>query len=546
MQRRSSIKTGFVPRIEPLETRLLMAVFTVSITNDSGDGSLRQAILDANASAGTDLIAFDIPGAGPHSIQPLSMLPAISDPATIDGFSQPGASPGNLKIELRGSVGVDRGLVITAGSTLVRGLVINRFPEHAIRLETGDGNRIEGNFLGTDVTGTLPLGNMWGVMADINSTGNTIGGSTAEKRNIISGNSEAGVAFDITSGNVVEGNYIGTDISGLVAVSGLQKGVSIYNGSSYNRIGGVAPGAGNLISGNGQVGVFVSSGTRNVVQGNVIGLAADGSPLGNGQDGVYVNASNSIIGGIESGAANVIAFNSGYGVRVETATRIAIRQNSIFSNGRVGIELANGGNGNQTSPAVQLATSGNGQTAILLRLFSDPMTTFGIELFSSPVCDPSTLGEGETYLASASLTTNSIGRGRLMVVIDSEIPVGHVITATATSPNNNTSEFSKCRTVSADSAPIGQAYPATQMLPFAMSITHELSTPPPAVCREGQSAFTFPESVAVPSIKSPTTDAVLRSPRTRVSEIVFPDLGLLTSHVPSAERGVILHPFPFL
>ena len=131
------------------------ATFTVTNTNDSGVGSFRQAILNANANAnaspGLDTIAFNISGAGPHTIQPLSALPSITDPAVVDGYTQPGASANTnppelgsnavLNIELDGSMAAAgphppsvHGLVIVAGGSTVRGLVINRFV-------TGDGIR---------------------------------------------------------------------------------------------------------------------------------------------------------------------------------------------------------------------------------------------------------------------------------------------------------------------------------------------------------------------------------------------------------------------
>lgn len=148
------------------ETRA--ATVTVISTADSGPGSLRDAILDANASPGLDTIAFNITGGGPHTIQPASALPTITDPVTIDGYTQLGATPNTnpittgsnavLKIELDGSNagGLVHGLRVTGGNSIVRGLVINRFSGHGISVITNGGNVIEGNFIGTDVTGTCP------------------------------------------------------------------------------------------------------------------------------------------------------------------------------------------------------------------------------------------------------------------------------------------------------------------------------------------------------------------------------------------------------
>ena len=150
--------------------------FDVTTTADSGAGSLRDAITLANANPGLDTITFHIPGSGVHTIIPASDLPNITDPVIIDGYTQPGASPNTnpltlgpgalgsnavILIELSGSGGAagapGLGLNISAGNSTVRGLAINRFARSGINLEPADGNIIEGNFLGTDPTGTVDL-----------------------------------------------------------------------------------------------------------------------------------------------------------------------------------------------------------------------------------------------------------------------------------------------------------------------------------------------------------------------------------------------------
>ncbi|MBA3544459.1 MAG: hypothetical protein H0T83_08480 [Chthoniobacterales bacterium] len=175
------------------------ATFTVINTSDSGAGSLRQAIIDANANPGADTISFDIPGTGVHTISPLTALPEITDPVTIDGYTQPGASPNTLAegndavllIELEGSgAGGATGLRMSAGSSTVRGLVINRFVlptiddtlGNGILLAGAGGDRIEGNFIGPDATGTLALPNT-GVGIFVRSPNNVVGGTTPDARN---------------------------------------------------------------------------------------------------------------------------------------------------------------------------------------------------------------------------------------------------------------------------------------------------------------------------------------------------------------------------
>lgn len=140
------------------------ASFAVINTNDSGAGSLRQAILDANGSAGQDTINFAIPGAGVQTIAPNSALPVITDPVIINGYSQTGTSVNTQAdndnavqlIEINGAgAGANPCLQITAGGSTVRGLVINRCGADGILLQTAGSNIIEGNFIGIDPTGTI-------------------------------------------------------------------------------------------------------------------------------------------------------------------------------------------------------------------------------------------------------------------------------------------------------------------------------------------------------------------------------------------------------
>ncbi|MFB3079708.1 MAG: hypothetical protein ACE1Y4_17060, partial [Lysobacterales bacterium] len=141
-------------------------MFTVTNTADSGAGSLRQAILDANAAAGTDTIKFNIPGTGPHTISPASALPEIDDTLAIGGYTQAGAAAATanaaatLMIELNGvNAGDDsHGLALNADNSVVRGLVINRFGRSGIVIN-GNGCTIQGNYIGTDPSGAQAQGN---------------------------------------------------------------------------------------------------------------------------------------------------------------------------------------------------------------------------------------------------------------------------------------------------------------------------------------------------------------------------------------------------
>ena len=309
------------------------ATFTVTNTSDSGPGSLRQAILDANANVGNDVIAFDVPGSGVHTITPGTELPAITDPVVIDGYTQPGASPNTLavgddavlEIELDGNGAGFYGLTISGGGTTIRGIVIGGwgFNTVAIDILTNGGNFIQGCFIGTDPTGTAAHANFGGIA--VGSTNNTIGGATPAARNIISGTASGGFYAAIVigaGGNVVQGNYIGTDATGMVAIPNGQAMFII--GAPNNTIGGLAvpPGTppGNVIGGNsGGLEISGATATGNVVQGNLIGTNATGTASLSGTGigiaiGANGGANNNLIGGTQAGARNVISGNTSYGI----------------------------------------------------------------------------------------------------------------------------------------------------------------------------------------------------------------------------------------
>jgi hypothetical protein len=199
----------FRPGLECLEGRCVPAVFLVTNTLDAGPGSLRQAILDSNATPGPNTIDFAIPGTGVHTIAVGSTtgmpLPAITNPVLIDGYSQPGTNPNSLTvgdnavllIQLDGSLlsGGD-GLDVFSGGVTIEGLVIDHFPNTGIVVSGVSGDVIAGNFVGIDPTGTTAAGNNWSGISLINgASGNTIGGTTAAARNVSSGNGNNGVGL---------------------------------------------------------------------------------------------------------------------------------------------------------------------------------------------------------------------------------------------------------------------------------------------------------------------------------------------------------------
>jgi titin len=183
-------------------------------------------------------------------------------------------------------------------------------------------NVLQGNYIGTDVTGRRALGNYFGVF--VNGANNTIGGTTPEARNIISGNT-TGVDMAAGGSNQVQGNYIGTDVTGTRALGNI---FGLYNAGAPAIIGGTSPGAGNLISGNTDQGLNLFSG-HNVVQGNLIGTDVTGrTALGNGT-GVYITGTQNTVGGAMAGARNVISGNMQYGVEI---CNIQVSSNLVLGN----------------------------------------------------------------------------------------------------------------------------------------------------------------------------------------------------------------------
>ena len=400
--------------------------FTVTNTSEPGDSlcnaqcTLRDAILAANDTPGADTIDFNIPGSGVKTIKPTSALPSIDDQVTIDGYTQPGASPNTLAkgtnakilIELSGenlSGGDDDGLRVFAPNTAVRGLAINRFPSLGIFIagSSADGVRVEGNFIGTDPSGTLDLGNLGTGVQIFGAPGNTIGGTTPEARNLISGNGGTGVEV-------------------------------------------IAGGSGNIVAAN------------NKVLGNLIGTKKDGTTaLGNSNDGVNIRsdaddiARNNLVGGATAASANTIAFNSSDGVEIggSSASNRVLR-NSIFSNVNLGIDLGTDGptandpgdadagpNGLQNKPDIASAITSGGKTSVRGNLSSKPNKTYVVRFFSNPSGN-----EGKKFIVQKKVTTGSEGKVSFTFSPALKVGVGKTVTATATG-TEGTSEFSAPRTV---------------------------------------------------------------------------------------------------
>lgn len=283
------------PLMEPVEERRLMATFTVTTTADSGAGSLRDAITQANKTSAQDTVKFAI-GSGAKSIYATKPMPYVTYPIIIDGTTQPGYA-GKPIVEVRGDRGTGGFITLAGGNSTVKGLVINRFKGDGILLYKGNRNVVQGNYLGVALDGVTKAANT-GKGIIVQSSGNTIGGYTAQERNVVSGSGSVGIQFwtDAASDNIIVGNYIGTDASGAKPISNGTSGISL-NGGKRNTIGGTATGARNVISGNLQDGVVMNmGGNYNKVIGNYIGTDATGTKrLTNGMYGIETSTDNNLI-----------------------------------------------------------------------------------------------------------------------------------------------------------------------------------------------------------------------------------------------------------
>jgi len=332
------------------------------------------------------------------------------------------------------------------------------------------GNVIQGNLIGTDVTGANALANADAGIGISSAANNLIGGTTPAARNVISGNGStaygvAGVFFAYagTTGNQLLGNYIGTDVTGTLALGNLNYGIFVWQLPATNYIGGSAAGAGNVISANYE-GIFFTNASWNVIQGNFIGTKADGiSALGNTYHNVefQANATNNTLGGLSPGAGNHIAFSrtplySGVRVRPGSLNNL-ISGNSIFSNAELGIDLAtfgvtpnvdcesgvaaNAANAGQNYPTLTSAYSGT-STRIRGTLDSKAGKSYTLQFFASPAGNVLGYGEGQVFLGQTNLTLGAACSSNFTVYLPVTVPPGWVVTATATDASNNTSEFS--------------------------------------------------------------------------------------------------------
>lgn len=413
----------------------------------------------------------------------------------------------NTYIGVRISLGGNPGLSYAGGNTTIKGLCISNPQNAAINFNTKGNNVVTGCFLGTSIAGTANQSENndgWGVYVD-DVPNITIGGESEADRNLIIGGIK--ITGSNSSNIIIKGNFIGTDVTGTVDLEESEHGISISNNSRGVLIGGSNLGARNVISGNIR-GIDISADCNNTqIINNYIGLSMDGTiKVGNssaglslaadsslvsdnifgnngtGEGGIWLSgsnntieknifgtdetsttshpegtaiilhggASNNLIGGYANGTGNTITNSVADGIATfgTAGSGNSFLGNSIYNNGEFGIDI---GSDNQTLeddvPAITLASI-QGDSLFVSGTFSGiANSAYRIEFYASPSCDGNGFGEGKTYLGYT--TTTSDNNGNLSFgdkIYTTSTSIGEAITCLATDGNGNTIEFSECFT----------------------------------------------------------------------------------------------------
>lgn len=461
----------------------LNASYVVTNTNDSGPGSLRDAINQANANTGqgTFFISFGIPGGDIHEIVLQSPLPFLSNRIIIGGHTQPGAAlptastPGIIKIAINSAAAGSGATGFSlSDDCIVSSIAIYDF-EVAINI-AGNFNLIAGCHIGLDATGTIPIGNDIDgiiVMGNYNQIGDV-----SDFRNVIAGGNNGIALFPNASNNRIIGNYIGTDASGnnTIPDNGFD-GITVS--SNNNEI------IGNVIVGYGSNNILIGRWSENdpVPQGNIIrenqiGHHADGSfsSFTNNCQGVSINnAMNTTI------QDNVIFGNGCHGVLIDgdAATGNLVSQNAIYGNNGLAINLgldgvtANdpgdsdvGPNQLLNYPVLQSAKIKPFSTKVKGFIDTPYPRTVRVEFYANPAPHSTGYGDGQTLIGLANPKKN----GSISTEVAPVAP-GTYISAITIDSENNTSEFSL--SIEATSPGGGSGNNRTAHLPNGTLLTEE-------------------------------------------------------------------------
>jgi len=421
-------------------------------------GNFGAVVLDAPGITlgGTDAGAGNLV-AGPGGI-------GVLDSAVIQGNLIGTDATGTAALPNSPGIGVYGGSEVLIGGTTpaARNLIAGTVYD-GVRL-MASGARVQGNYIGTDISGqgALPNGQA-GVRVAHRDGGsepadNLIGGTEADAGNVISGNTGPGVFIEAaTVGTQVLGNLIGLDATGTTARPNGDSGIYIQGGRNV-LVGGTTAAARNTISGNASHGIRVEGGATGVqILGNFVGTDVTGAlARGNTGAGVAVLDGSAVLGGTAQGAGNRIANNYGSGIWVASAAQgVRLRGNAVYANGGLGLDLepagvtANdagdgdtGANGLQNIPVLQVVYAGVAEVGFCGTLDTPTPGACALDFFANDTRDPSGYGEGKTYLGSGT----PLSDGRFAVTVAGSIAVGTWVSATATDASGNTSEFSQCVT----------------------------------------------------------------------------------------------------
>jgi CSLREA domain-containing protein len=364
-------------------------------------------------------------------------------------------------------------LLITSPGSTIRGLVFNGVSPTSnttngllIAGASATGNRVIGNYFGTNAAGTADATNAeHGVLVTNDSAGNIIGGYEPGDRNLVSGSVRGIMVLGAGAGNVVQGNYAGTNAAGTGAIP---NGDGIYIsapgsivGGSLDTLDGLTPSAGctgacNLVSGNNWCGIS-TNGSDLLIQGNMSGVQADGvTALPNGHCGAYIGGGENVqLGGTGINEGNVLANSTLFhGVWMPAGAGIAIQGNSIYGNNQLGIDLADDGatandlddadsgpNQRQNYPTLNFARISAGGLQIEYSLDSSATNSAYPVAVDFYEADSAVSGEGRAYLGSATLYAPGIGTVNLGDAAALGVGAGDALVATATDADGNTSEF---------------------------------------------------------------------------------------------------------
>lgn len=492
---------------------------------DDGTGvcTLRAALQEANATAGSGAITIQFSGS--MTITPATALPTLSrQNVSIDGGASCGTlvlgTQHTLGVSLDGSAlsGTSDGLTLSGQGISISGLAVYNFPDEGLVIRAnniavsccyvgltaagaaaGNGGHgieinnsstgieiyncvlgsnadnglnigvlcsatIQGNLIGTDPSGSTAQANNHGI-GSFGSLDCQIGGTNPADRNVISGNNGDGFNSGGTgsSNNVFEGNYIGLDVTGELALGNAGTGIKMGNANSDYLIGGATSGAANVIASNGEYGIELHN--DNIVTGNLIGTDKDGTTaMGNGWAGIYcrINANGNVIGGTSAAEENVIAHNGGDGIEIASSalTGNAIRRNRFFNNAGLPIDLNGDGttandaddadtgcNLSQNKPDLEGISLMGTDLAVTYRVESGTSYS-AYDLHIDFYLADASGEEGWKWLGEDVYPSTSAGSSR-SVVFSPEVALAtdDVILALATDANGNSSEFSSTLTL---------------------------------------------------------------------------------------------------